>query len=58
MFFFEKKNQKTFACLASLYPEKPKPKKHRFQSHQNPPCDRSQYIRLGTVYYGRDQKQA
>jgi len=25
-FFFEKKNQKTFTNLASLYPERPKPK--------------------------------
>jgi hypothetical protein len=43
MFFFEKKNQKTFANLASLHPGKPKPeqskvfwfffsKKNRFSS--------------------------
>jgi len=25
MFFFEKKNQKTFNCLGPHYPEKPKP---------------------------------
>jgi hypothetical protein len=25
MFFFEKKNQKTFATLRRAYPEKPKP---------------------------------
>jgi hypothetical protein len=25
-FFFEKKNQKTFTSLGSLYPERPKPK--------------------------------
>jgi hypothetical protein len=26
-FFFEKKNQKTFASLARVYPERPKPKR-------------------------------
>jgi hypothetical protein len=26
MFFFEKKNQKTFATLGRAYPERPKPK--------------------------------
>jgi len=29
MFFFEKKNQKTFASLGSLYPERPKPKQSK-----------------------------
>jgi hypothetical protein len=28
--FFEKKNQKTFACLASLCPERPQPNEQKF----------------------------
>jgi hypothetical protein len=30
MFFFEKKNQKTFTNRASLYPERPKPSNQEF----------------------------
>jgi hypothetical protein len=29
-FFFEKKNQKTFTHLASIYPERPQPKEQKF----------------------------